>query len=328
MATDVVPGLNEAIQTSFKSNVMKDRRIATITKRIRDGTATLDDAHDYSWRLGENLSKALRDNLTADTLPDGRLYYNIAKRTVTPALEENYELTNEIATEVQALLDAQAQIGLNAVKADFPKERIQGLIDKMTADGISLEEALIWLGEPIINNCEAFFDDFVDSNAKFRQSVGLSAKLIRKAEPGACEWCRALVGEFDYGDAPDDIYRRHEFCRCSVVYESKKERQDVWSKRIWQTSEEDLARRKDTGQKTEISPQERIEASNRVYRDTVLAERLKLSNEKRAGADNNVSEFIVYERRRTSLREFKKMSPEERVSLYDQALQRRAQGKG
>lgn len=306
MAADVVPELNEAIQTSFKSNVMRDRRIATITKRIRDGTATLDDAHDYSWRLGENLSKALRDNLTAETLPDGRLYYNIAKRTVTPALEENYELTNEIAAEVQKLLDAEAQIGLNSVKADFPKERIQGLIDKMTADGITLEEALIWLGEPIINNSEAFFDDFVDSNARFRQSVGLKAKLIRKAEPGACDWCRALVGEFDYDDAPPDIYRRHEFCRCSTTYVSEKIKQDVWSKREYKSSEEDLARRKNTGQKTELTPAERIEASNRIYRDVVTSEM----------------------RAQSITKKYKRLTPQERVDLYNDAMQRRAQGKG
>ena len=86
MATDVVPQLNEAIQTSFQGNVMKDRRIAQISKRIRDGTATFVDGHDYAERLGENLSRALASNLTEQTLPDGRLYYNIAKRTITPAL--------------------------------------------------------------------------------------------------------------------------------------------------------------------------------------------------------------------------------------------------
>ena len=91
MATDVVPVLSERIQTSFQSEVMKDRRIAQITKRIRDGTATMTDGHDYAERLGEHLSRALTSNLTAETLPDGKLYYNIAKRTVTPALQTNYE---------------------------------------------------------------------------------------------------------------------------------------------------------------------------------------------------------------------------------------------
>ena len=271
MAADVVPVLNEAIQTSFKTNVMKDRKIAQISKRIRDGTATFQDGHDYAERLGENLSKALSLNLTESTLPDGKLYYNIAKRTITPALEENYNLTNEIASDIQQIYDKKAKIGLGTVKADFPSERIQGLIDKMTTEGITLEDALKWIGEPIINNSEAFFDDFIDSNAKFRSEVGLKATLVRKAEPNCCEWCAALEGEYEYGNAPDDIYRRHEFCRCSVTYKSGKKAQNVWTKRQWESSSEDLERRKAVGsEKSEQTARERLEVAYSLKRDQII----------------------------------------------------------
>lgn len=271
MATDVVPVLNERIQTSFKSNVMKDRRIAQISKRIRDGTATFVDGHDYAERLGENLSRALVTNLTADTLPDGKLYYNIAKRTVTPALEENYNLTNEIAADIQKILDAKVGIGLNAVKADFPSERIQGLIDKMTADGITLEEALVWLMEPVVNNSEAFFDDFIDSNAKFRNDVGLKATITRKVAGNCCEWCAAMAGSYEYGKAPPDIYRRHEFCRCTVTYQSGRNFQNVWSKRKWESSPEELSNRKAFGLSQNVqSAKERIEAAAQIERDRII----------------------------------------------------------
>ena len=76
MAQDIAPILNEKIQTSFKNNCMKDRRITQISKRIRDGTATLTDAHDYAEHLGENLSKALVTNLTAD-LSDSSVFHAI-----------------------------------------------------------------------------------------------------------------------------------------------------------------------------------------------------------------------------------------------------------
>ena len=271
MAADVVPVLNERIENSFKSNVMRDRRIAQISKRIRDGTATLVDGHDYAERLGENLSKALITNLNADTLPDGRLYYNIAKRTVTPALENNYNLTNDVAADIQKILDESSGIGLNAVRADFPKARIQGLIDKMTADGITLEEALVWLAEPIINNSEAFFDDFIDSNARFRNAVGLKATLTRTADPKCCDWCAALEGTYDYDNAPDDIYRRHEFCRCTVTYQSGKKSQNVWNKRSWESSDVELQRRKSIGAEDKgQSAMERIEAAAQIERDRAI----------------------------------------------------------
>ena len=329
MTTDVVPVLNERIQTDFKNNVMKDRRIRQISQRIRDGTATFEDGHDYAERLGENLSKALTANLTADTLPDGRLYYNIAKRTVTPALEENYNLTNEIAADIQKIMDEAAGIGLNAVKADFPAERIQGLIDKMTADGITLEEALVWLAEPIINNSEAFFDDFIDSNAKFRNDVGLKATITRSVAPGCCKWCDAMAGVYDYDQKPPDIFRRHEFCRCTVTYKSGKTSQDVWSKRQWRTNPEENLRK--IGEKPKMTATERINQANALYRDAVVSEQKKIKKEFAdiKFASEGDERFDEYFRlKRFANRRYSNLSPEQRIELYNKAMQRRADGKG
>lgn len=271
MAADVVPVLNERIQTDFKSNVMKDRRIAQISKRVRDGTATFVDGHDYAERLGENLSRALVTNLNANTLPDGKLYYNIAKRTVTPALEENYNLTNDVAADIQKIADKKTKIGLNSVRADFPSERIQGLIDKMTTDDITLEEALRWLTEPIINNSEAFFDDFIDANAKARTEMGLKATITRTVVGGCCSWCAALAGTYDYDSAPPEIYQRHEFCRCTVTYQSGRKSQNVWSKRSWESSDAEIERRKAIGDNDQgQSAMERIEAAAQIERDRVI----------------------------------------------------------
>ena len=305
MAADVVPVLNERIQTSFKSNVMRDRRIAQISKRIRDGTATFLDGHDYAERLGENLSRALVTNLTAETLPDGTLYYNIAKRTVTPALRENYDLTNEVAADIQKILDDKNQIGLKAVKANFPDERIQGLIDKMTSDGITLDQAIIWLIEPVINNSEAFFDDFIDANARFRNNVGLKATITRKVAGNCCDWCAAMAGTYDYDKAPDDIYRRHEYCRCTVTYQSEKTSQNVWNKRKWESSPEELSKRKAFGiSQNQQTPAERIEAANLVYRDQVLS-------------------TMESKDRRKNIRKYQKMSPEERLARFKEYEEKR-----
>ena len=288
MAADVVPVLNERIQTDFKSNVMKDRRIAQVSKKIEEGTATFVDVHQYAERLGENLSKALMTNLNEETLPDGKLYYNIAKRTVTPALEETYNLTNEVAADVQAIQDKKSKIGLNTVKADFPEERIQGLIDKMTSEGQSLNDAKKWLGEPIVNNSEAFVDDFIDANAKMRSEVGLKATITRIAENGCCEWCASLAGTYDYGAAPPEIYQRHEFCRCTVTYQSGKKSQNVWSKKTWQSTPEEIQKRKDVG-KTIIKDTE-LEAKDLLldsYENQRIKSGMDLTPRSELGTDIN-----------------------------------------
>lgn len=284
MSADVVPVLNDRINRSFQKNVMKDRQIANVTQRIRDGTARLEDAHRYAQHLGEDLSKALVDNLTVDNLPNGRLYYNIAQRTVVPALENNYNLVNDTADQIQKIANKKNKIGLGAVRADFPSERIQGLIDKMTSKDVEVTDIITWLKEPIVNNSEAFFDDFIQANSKFQSDAGLKVKLIRKAESKCCEWCQNLEGSYDYGNAPDDIYRRHEFCRCTTTYESKKKSQNVWSKKQWTTPKEDLEKRQSAGQRQEMTLQERISQLEQLERDKELQNFIKETGFSRASA--------------------------------------------
>lgn len=267
MVKDIVPELNEQIEAKFKGNVLADRQLRTVSQRITSGRAQPGDAHRYAERLGEDLSNALTGTLTAENLPNGKLYFNIAERTVIPALEQNYEMVNEAAAMIQKSIDQKAKIGLGSVKADFPTERIQNLIDKLTADDITPEAVIRWLTEPIINNSEAFADDYVEANAKFRSRAGLRTKLIRKAEAKCCDWCAALEGSYDYDDAPDDIYRRHEFCRCTVTFKTEKISQGVWSKREWNTPKEDLEIRQQAGQRQELSVDERLDQIERLRRD-------------------------------------------------------------
>lgn len=284
MVTDVVPELNKNIESSFKGYVMRDRQITKISQRIRDGTATLTDAHDYAERLGENLSRALVNTLTPEALPNGTLYYNIAQRTIIPNLQNNYELVNEAAKEIQKAIDIKNSIGLGVVSADFPLERINGLIDKMTSGELLYDYAVKWLSEPIINNSEAFADDFVSANATFRNEVGLKSTITRTAAPGCCKWCSDLEGTYDYDSAPDDIYRRHGNCRCVVTFQSKKTSQNVWSKRTWTTSEQELERRKSVNNPTGLSVDERLEQIRQLERDKVIAAYQKETGYDRAAA--------------------------------------------
>ena len=285
MVTDIVPELNKNIEASFKGYVMKDRQVTKISQRIRDGTASLTDAHDYAERLGEDLSRALVNTLTPDALPNGTLYYNIAERTVVPNLKTNYELVNEAAKQIQKSIDVKNSIGLGVVSADFPLERIKGLIDKMTSGEMLYEYVVSWLQEPIINNSEAFADDFVRANATFRNQVGLKSTITRTAASKCCEWCSNLEGTYEYGTEPKDIYRRHEFCRCVVTFKSKKIAQNVWSKRTWTPSEQDVERRKTTNNPTGISVDERLEQIRQLEQDRIISDFIK-----RTGVDRKTAQ--------------------------------------
>lgn len=241
--TDVVPAMLEGVQESFHGRLARDSRIMRVNGRIRDGTATLKDAHLYSQRVGTALSNALKEHITLDALPNEELYFNIADRIIMPTMTEDYDLVNEVAANVQKVVDQKNGIGLGSAHAAFPKERISGLIEKLVDPEVDVINRLVWLNEPIVNNSEAFFDDFIRENASFRQKAGLNCTIMRITAPGCCEWCASMAGIWEYGQEPKDIYKRHEYCRCDVIYNSERSYQDVWTKEAWSTPDQLAARR-------------------------------------------------------------------------------------
>jgi len=239
MQADIVPALLEAIQASFDKGRASDKTIKSILKKIGDGTADFTDGHEYSKRVGEVLSGTLQKEITPETLPDGKLYWNIADRTVRPMLEQNHALVNETAGQIQRILDEEKGIYLNPVSGGFPEDRVHGLIDKMCGEE-DLEKAMKWLGSPIVNCSEAFFDDFIKANAEFKHGAGFETWIERKTRPGCCKWCANLAGIYNYEDVRhgSDVFRRHEDCHCIVTYGEGRKRQNVWSKEEWVAEKE------------------------------------------------------------------------------------------
>lgn len=270
--TDIVPELSEAVAKQFEARARSDPRLAKIAGKIRDGTATMANAHEYAESVGEILSDVFLDLVGEGVLPNDIMYYNIAKRIVEPALRNNYDLITEAAKLIQKHVDSKEGIGIESVPAPFPDERVAGLIDKITEE-TTLDGVRRWLGEPIVNNSEAFVDDFVRENAKVRAGMGLATYIVRKSSPGCCAWCSSLVGRYSYGDEPREVYSRHEFCRCVVTAEYEKGgRQDVWSKREWTVDQDELNARKAAGSQDKITPQEHEAAAARLERDRQIAE--------------------------------------------------------
>lgn len=82
------------------------------------------------------------------------------------------------------------------------------------------------------NVVQSFFDNYLKSNADFRNSAGFRMTVIRESVGVCCAWCQDLVGVYDYDNRPADVYARHKNCNCVVM--TKTERgtyQDAWSKK-------------------------------------------------------------------------------------------------
>lgn len=221
MAEDIAPALHDKIEKDFLRMVAADAEIDRIRERIAKKRATHRDTQLFSIRIGDHAADALSKNIREDILPDGRLYYNIANRTVRPQLETNFEMISDVAVEIQQQLNDAAGIRLKAQRAPIAEDRLRGLIDKMSS--YQLFGAAAWLlAEPVKNWTQHAADDIISENADFQSRSGILVTITREVYANCCEWCEEAAGSFEFGEQPDNFYQRHEFCRCMISSKSQK----------------------------------------------------------------------------------------------------------
>lgn len=250
---DIGPVLLKRIQEDFQKNYDKSEVIAKLYAKVRDGTATYDEANDYAIEVGELLVNAYKNNLSSNVLPDGKMYYNIANSTVDPTMKNNYNLVSEFTGQVQTKLNQAAGIGIKAVKPELNKDRIRGIIDKLS-NTEKFDDVAWVLDGPILNFTQSIVDDAIKANAKFQYDAGMNPKIIRTSTGRCCEWCSKLVGIYNYEEVSDTgnaVFRRHQHCRCKVLYDPKDGRgkvQNTHSKK-WKNIKKDakIALRKGIG---------------------------------------------------------------------------------
>lgn len=109
--------------------------------------------------------------------------------------------------------------------------------------------------------------DTAQANASFQSASGIAAKIIRKAHAGCCAECAAAAGEWYYGEQPEDTFRRHGGCNCTVVYEPGNGRYvNVHKSQDWNNSREAVEWRKKFAEEITLNEQkktqERLKTAN------------------------------------------------------------------
>ena len=215
---DVAPALLEQLQREFADRAKANRKLQDLLKLVEEGKATYIQAEELACEMGEALSQAFGNCLSSAVLPDGKMYYNIAQRVVAPMLREDHQLIAKATEQVQAALNKKAGIGLKPQTVAVDEDRIYGIVNKISEAEVFDDVAWV-LGEPVVNFSQAVVDSTLKANVDFQGKAGLTPKIYRKAESKCCKWCRDLAGVYDYPMVPDDVYRRHERCRCIVDYD-------------------------------------------------------------------------------------------------------------
>jgi len=241
---DVLPKLLEEVKNEFELAYGESEIIRNAFAKLKAKKATYRTANDFAIEIGGILSKALGISISADKLPDGKMYYNIAQRLLTDVLGRNYELVSGYASDVQKNLNDKAKIGLKVQVPELNLDRIAGIVNRFSSEE-NFEDVSWLLGEPIVNFTQSIIDDSIRENAEFHHQFGLQPEIVRKSYFHCCDWCQEVQGNYKYPRVPKDVYRRHQHCRCIVDYDPKSGKiQNVWTKKISNKSSDELENRK------------------------------------------------------------------------------------
>ena len=201
----------ERLRAALDKKLAADPALRAVVKRIKNGTATLTDSAEYakvlSHILGRELSASVLDLSDRESI-------------VSKLLHDCYDDINSVCSDIQLSIDEAMGLHLKPQKAAYPEERVQqfshSLIDPTVKDSVIKRRARAG-SETII---KSFHDDFIKKNAQFRTDAGLKCYIIRIGTK-CCDWCTEVAGKYEMGDQPDGIFRRHDNCDCTIIYDGQ-----------------------------------------------------------------------------------------------------------
>ncbi len=242
--------MNETMEL-FTRLIRSDSKLKALVEKAR-GSMLYEDANEVAIRLGELASESmLQTSVNVE-----RFTEDIARELVTDPLTSIHELVSDVVRTVQHNLLDDAGTGLSSLAADLDTNRIEGLISKL-ASYDNAQDAQWLLKEPVINYSQSVVDLSMRKNMDANKKAGFKATVVRKAEPQGtrkriqrvrangkvysyqrtyivpCEWCKELAGTYDYEEVKqtgEDVWRRHEGCRCTLTYHLGDRTDVVWSR--------------------------------------------------------------------------------------------------
>lgn len=218
----------EQLSAAIESRIASDPQLRALRKKIKNGTATLAESSKYSQLCAQIMGQKLSGKVLELSDREG---------VCTQLLHDRYSDTNQICEQVMRSVDETAGIAMNPRHAAFPAERVQQLAHSLTDPTVPDETIQRRANTGAANVAISFHDDFVDENAAFRSDAGYECYITRVVGGASCPWCSGMAGRYKYEEMPEDMFRRHDNCTCTVTFEQGSFRQDVWSKRSWEAPE-------------------------------------------------------------------------------------------
>ena len=219
---DVAPKLADELLSAYKKAISKV--IKKYEKYIKEGSIDYETAHNFSLEAYDIAFNAVKKTLTPAALPDEKLYFNIAERTLKPLIEQGCNDIADYCKQIQKNMNDSLGAHIKAADVPLEADRIDDIVSH-AANIEKFDEVVDKIGYSMENLYQHVVDESIRRNADMHYKLGFKPKIIRIAESKCCEWCSNLEGTYNYADVSNqgnDVFRRHRNCRCKVLYEEKK----------------------------------------------------------------------------------------------------------
>jgi len=191
-----------------------DKTLIALRRKINEGKGTFKDTADYSERAAELLGKYFSKDVLSLSAVE-RIAMNDS------LLRDRYKDINELLDIVQTAADEAQGIHIRPQHAPYNEERAdqigRSLTDKTVSDEVIKRRAK----SAPATAAKAMHDDYIKKNATFRNDAGLTCYIVREGSH-CCPWCAEVAGKYKFGEQPDDIFRRHDNCDCTIIYDGQK----------------------------------------------------------------------------------------------------------
>ena len=221
----------EQVLAAYEKLIGRNSRARALEKKLAEGTITLREAAELNSLRSRAFSKAFSGKVL-DIAQGER------EGTCTALLREGCNDVDELAQAAQRAVLARQGLNLTPPTAPFEEDRARKIGHSLEDETVPDETIQRRARSATENMLNSQYDRNMKKGAETCASAGLKTYIIRDSGAGCCKWCDEVSGKFVYGTEPKDVYRRHDNCTCTVVYESGRGRQNVWSKQYWSQEQE------------------------------------------------------------------------------------------
>ena len=218
------------VREEVQQRIEQDPEMIRLRKKIESCKATYADTAAYSNRAGKILGEVFSRRLPEIPLEE-------REPLCVELLHDRYIDINAAVDTAQRFMDEALGIHIAPQYAPFDSERASQIGSSLRDLSKTVETLQRRAKSAPETATKSMHDDRMKAESKFRHRAGLDCRITRVAVNGCCPWCSKVAGRYRYGEEPDDIYRRHDNCDCTVTFENGRKRQDVWSKREWEAPE-------------------------------------------------------------------------------------------